>query len=55
MAKTPGKGRGKPGATSVDPASKGSNPAHNSGGGPGKVRAQEPIPGPGVRGGKKGK
>jgi hypothetical protein len=38
-------GRGKPGGTSVDPASKGSNPAKNSGGNPGKSMPQGPIPG----------
>lgn len=36
----------KPGPSSVDAASKGSNPANNSGGTPGKSIAQKPIPGP---------
>jgi hypothetical protein len=38
--------KGKIGPTSVDPASKGSNPANNSGGNPGKSMPQKPIPGP---------
>lgn len=37
---------GKPGMKSVDEASRGSNPANNSGGTPGKSVPQSPIPGP---------
>jgi hypothetical protein len=37
---------GKPGPSSVDPASKGSNPAANSGGCGGMSYPQKPIPGP---------
>jgi hypothetical protein len=37
---------GKPGMSSVDPASRGSNPVNNSGGHPGKSVPQKPIPGP---------
>lgn len=37
---------GKIGPKSVDAASKGSNPAHNSGGTPGRSVPQSPIPGP---------
>lgn len=37
---------GKPGMKSVDPASRGSSPAGNSGGNPGKVLPQKAIPGP---------
>lgn len=38
--------KGKPGPTSVDECSRGSNPAANSGGNPGKSLPQKPIPGP---------
>jgi hypothetical protein len=38
--------KGKAGPASVDKASRGSNPAANSGGGPGKTFPQKPIPGP---------
>jgi hypothetical protein len=44
-------GKGKPGPSSVDQASKGSNPVHNSGGGPGKSSPQVGIPGPKTTGG----
>jgi len=37
---------GKPGPSSVSKTSKGSNPAANSGGNPGKSMPQKPIPGP---------
>jgi hypothetical protein len=37
---------GKIGPSSVDPASKGSNPAGNSPGNPGKSKAAPAIPGP---------
>ena len=40
------KSRGKPGASSVMPSAKGSNPAANSGGNPGRSMPQRPIPGP---------
>jgi hypothetical protein len=43
--------KGKIGPTSVDPASKGSNPAANSGGNPGKSVPQKAIPGPATTGG----
>jgi hypothetical protein len=46
-----GSGKGKPGGTSVDSASKGSSPAHNSGGGPGKSMPQMGMPGPKKTGG----
>lgn len=36
----------KPGPNSVMPSAKGSNPAHNSGGNPGRSEPQKPIPGP---------
>jgi len=42
---------GKPGPSSVDPASRGSNPAYNSGGMPGYSCPQKPIPGPASTGG----
>lgn len=42
---------GKPGMKSVDPASRGSNAANNSGGNPGKSMPQRPIPGPERTGG----
>lgn len=42
---------GKPGMSSVDEASRGSNPAGNSGGTPGKSTPQKPIPGPASTGG----
>lgn len=38
--------KGKPGMSSVDEASRGSNPAGNSGGTPGRSMPQKPIPGP---------
>lgn len=38
--------RGKSGPKDVDEASRGSNFANNSAGGPGRVFAQRPIPGP---------
>lgn len=44
MAKA--KSSGKPGAKSVDPASRGSSFAFSSGGGPGKSNPQTAIPGP---------
>lgn len=44
-------GSGKPGMKSVDPASRGSNPAATSGGTPGRSEAQKPIPGPQSTGG----
>ncbi len=40
----------KPGPSSVDPASKGSSPAGNSGGNPGKSSPQKAIPGSGHSG-----
>lgn len=40
------KSSGKPGSTSVDPASRGSSPAGNSPGAPGKSMPAKPIPGP---------
>lgn len=45
MAKMANKS-GKPGASSVDPASRGSNPSGGSGGTPGKSMPQKAIPGP---------
>lgn len=42
---------GKPGSSSVMPSAKGSNPAGNSGGNPGKSMPQKAIPGPGSTGG----
>lgn len=41
----------KPGPSSVDQASKGSCPSHNSGGSPGRSVVQMPIPGPESTGG----
>lgn len=38
--------KGKVGPNSVDPSSKGTNPAGNSGGMPGYSCPQKPIPGP---------
>jgi hypothetical protein len=45
-AKSTGKSSGKPGPSSVDPASRGSNFAFSSGGSPGKSKPQSAIPGP---------
>ena len=42
----PIKATSKPGMKSVDPASRGSNPANGSGGHPGKSMPQQAIPGP---------
>lgn len=42
---------GKPGSSSVLPSAKGSNPASNSGGNPGKSMPQKAIPGPTSTGG----
>lgn len=42
---------GKPGSSSVMPSAKGSNPASNSGGNPGKSMPQKAIPGPASTGG----
>jgi hypothetical protein len=43
--------KGKPGPKSVDPASRGTNPANTSGGFPGRSQPQKPIPGPTSTGG----
>jgi hypothetical protein len=47
MAKSGAPLKGKPGPSSVDEASKGSNPSGGSGGSPGKSMPQKPIPGSG--------
>ena len=47
----PTKATGKPGPSSVDEASRGSNPSNTSGGHPGGSHPQAPIPGPTSTGG----
>jgi hypothetical protein len=43
---SPRYGKGKPGMPSVNPSSKGHNPAANSAGTPGRSYPADPIPGP---------
>jgi hypothetical protein len=53
MAKGKGKGRLGFGKNRTMPVKPSGAPAKNVAGGPGKSFAQSPIPGPGVKGGKK--